>query len=205
MTAAYQPNSYQPNAYQVSGGVFIPAFDGCAFQVTGFQANPCPIPPVGIPAFDGCTFQYNAFQASVCPIPPPPEPILDGHDGGRRKKALKKIQELEDKRIEFVRKDAEHRKMLIRHALDPQAKAEYEKQIMRVQSEGKPVVKDNSAAIAKIDAEMARIERLKNNLKIQPLIRAELGRIQVERAVREREIRRQIQEADDELALMMMM
>lgn len=175
MTAAYQVNAYQNNAYQTAGGVFIPAFDGCAFQFDAFQAAPCPIPP---------------------------EPILnDGHDAGR-KKALKKLKELEDKRIEFMRKDAEHRKMLIRHAIDPQAKAEYEARMAKLAQQGKPVEVAPAKEIDKIDKQIARMEKAS---QYNALIRNELNRIHYEREIHAHNIRMQIQEADDELALMLMM
>lgn len=180
MTTAYQVNAYQPNAYQTQA-------------------------VVAQPAFEACSFQFGAFQSDVCPIPP--EPVLnDGHDGGR-KKALKKLKELEDKRIAMVRKDAEHRKMLIRHAFDPEAKAEYEAKLNQAQQK---VAKESNrnavqAEIAKIDAEMAKIVNLRKNIQLQAILKAELATIQTQRAIRDREIDRQIREADDELALLMMM
>lgn len=183
MTTAYQVNAYQPNAYQTQA-------------------------VVAQPAFEACSFQFGAFQSDVCPIPP--EPVLnDGHDGGR-KKALKKLKELEDKRIAMVRKDAEHRKMLIRHAIDPQAKAEYEAKLRAQEAKFKDVKAEHhedatARELAHIDAEMAKITNLRQNLKYKAIISAELGKIQAERAIREHEIRKAIQQADDELALMMMM
>lgn len=187
MTAAYQVNAYQNNAYQVGPLVFDPAFQPCVFQ-------------------------FDAFQTAECPVPP--EPIMDGHDGGRRKKALKKLRELEDKRIAMVREDGERRKLLLRHAIDPEAKAEYEAKLAREnaistenpQKAAKEGVKNAvQEEIAKIDAEIAKIENLKRNMQLQSIIKAELNTIMTERAVREQQIRKQIRDADDELALMMMM
>lgn len=176
MTTAYQVNAYQNNAYQID--------------------------VIAIPAFDGCAFQFDAFQAAPCPVPP--EPILnDGHDGGR-KKAQKKLRELEEKRIRMMREDGERRKLLIRHAIDPQAKLEYEAKLAAANKVAEPA-KDIAKEIEKIDRQIERVQKLKQNMKIQQFIQAELNVIKAERAVRDREIRRQIQEADDELALMMMM
>lgn len=175
MTAAYQVNAYQNNAYQTTGGAFIPAFDGCAFQ-------------------------FNAFQASVCPIPP--TPIYDGHDAGR-KKALKKLKQLEDARIQQLREQAEHRKMLIRHAIDPQAKAEYE---AKVAAQNKP---EPAKVIAKhekaIDREAAKLLKLAQTLELKSMITSELASIHQARMLHEQEIARQIKQADEELALMMLM
>lgn len=171
---AYQLNAYQKNAYQTAEVIVLPAFDGCAFQ-------------------------FNAFQAAPCPVPP--EPLFDGHDGGRRKKALKKLQDLEDKRIAMIREDGERRKLAIRHALDPQAKMEYE---TRMAAQNAPV-RDIPKEIAKIDSQIDRVANLKQNQLIQAYIKAELGKIQIQREIRNYEIQRQIQEADDELALLMFM
>jgi len=184
MTAAYQINAYQPNAYQTAGGSFIPAFDGCAFQ-------------------------FDAFQASVCPIPP--TPVYDGHDAGKRKKLFKKIQELETARMHYARDQAEHRKMLIRHAIDPEAKKAYEAKIEAEkqklsESESKAKKVDAPKAIEKkIDRELAKLEKLAQNLELKSIITAELARIHDARMAHEKEIARQIRQADDELALMMMM
>ena len=186
MTAAYQINAYQPNAYQTAGGAFIPAFDGCAFQ-------------------------FDAFQASVCPIPPPPTPIYDGHDGGKKhQKHLKKLRELEDARIKAVRDQAEHRKMLIRHAIDPEEKARYEAKIEAekqklAQSGIKAKKVDAQKEVKAIDREIAKLEKLAQNLELKSIITAELARIHEARMAHEQEIARQIRQADDELALMMIM
>ena len=196
MTAAYQPNAYQPNAYQTSGGIAIPAFQANAFQFGAFQEDEL----TAIPAFQPCVFQFDAFQTDVCPIPP--EPILnDGHDGGR-KRAQKKLKELEDKRIALVREDAERRKMLIRHAIDPQAKAEYE---ARMAAKDAKITKDINKELAKIDKQIENVQNLKKNIALQGVIKVELQNMMVARQIRAAEIQRQIQEADDELALMMMM
>lgn len=182
MIPAYQLNSYQNNAYQV-----------------GLE---------DIPAFDGCAFQFDAFQSAPCPNPP--EPVMDGHDGGR-KKALKKLKELEDKRIKLVREQAENRKMMIRFALDPEAKAAHEAKLAAVNQmqPTKDVVNVGRDAkereIAKIDMQIARLAKIQKNAVLNAQIKAELGRIHTERQLREAEVARQIQEADDELALMMMM
>lgn len=184
MTAAYQVNAYQNNAYQTNGGVFIPAFDGCAFQFDAFQSAPCPVPPT---------------------------PIYDGHDGGKnQRKHLKKLRELENARIKAVRDQAEHRKMLIRHAIDPEAKAEYESKIaaekqklVSVESKAKKIVAPKE--IDKIDREIAKLEKLAQNLELKSIITSELARIHEARMMHEKEIARQIRQADDELALMMMM
>lgn len=185
MTAAYQVNAYQNNAYQTIGAVAIPAFDGCAFQ-------------------------FNAFQAAPCPIPP--EPVdNDSHDGGRRKKALKKLKELEDKRIAVKRQQDEDRKMAIRFAIDPQAKAEYEAKMLAL--EGKVPDLDTKAAerdakqreIDKIDVQIARIEKMQQNAATKQAIKQELGRITSERQLRQMQIDKQIRDADDEMALMMLM
>ena len=184
MTAAYQINAYQPNAYQTSGGAFIPAFDGCAFQ-------------------------FDAFQADVCPIPP--TPIYDGHDGGKKqRKHLKKLRELEDARIQAVRDQAEHRKMLIRHAIDPEAKAEYEAKIAAekqklIALDGKAKKIPAPKTIDKIDRDIAKLEKLAQNLELKSIITSELARIHEARMAHEKEIARQIRQADDELALMMIM
>lgn len=184
MTAAYQINAYQPNAYQTQAIVAIPAFDGCAFQFDAFQAAPCPVPP---------------------------EPILnDGHDAGR-KKALKKLKELEDKRIKLVREQAENRKMMIRFALDPEAKAAHEAKLAaanKMQATPNVVNVGREAKereIAKIDMQIARIEKMKQNAAIRDTIRQELGRIHSERQLREAKIAYEIKQADEELALMMLM
>lgn len=184
MTAAYQINAYQNNAYQTNGGVFIPAFDGCAFQFDAFQAAPCPVPP---------------------------EPILnDGHDGGR-KKALKKLKELEDKRIAMVREQNENRKMMLKFAIDPAAKAEHEAKLAAAnQMQPSPDVarigrEAKEREIAKIDMQIARIEKMQKNAAIKQTIQQELGRIHSERAMREAEVAYQIKQADEELALLMLM
>jgi len=182
MTAAYQINAYQPNAYQTAGGGFIPAFDGCAFQ-------------------------FNAFQAAPCPVPPP-EPVLDGHDGGRRKKALKKLKELEDKRIALVREQNENRKMMIKFAMDPAAKAAHEAKLAaaNVTPEVAKIGREaKEREIAKIDMQIARIEKMKQNAVIRDTIRQELDRIHSERQLREAKIAYEIKQADEELALMMLM
>ena len=176
MTAAYQVNAYQNNSFQTAGIIAIPAFDGCAFQFDAFQAAPCPVPP---------------------------EPIInDGHDGGRRKKALKKLQDLEDKRIALVREDAERRKLAIRHAIDPQAKAEYE---AKMAAKDAKITKDINKELAKIDKQIENVQNLKQNIALQAVIKVELQNMMVARQMRVAEIQRQIQEADDELALIMMM
>lgn len=181
---AYQQNAYQNDAYQV-GLDFIPAFDGCAFQ-------------------------FDAFQSAPCPNPQPS--ILDGHDAGRKhRKALKKIQELEDARIKAVRDQAEHRKMLIRHAVDPEAKKAYEAKIAAekqklAEATGKAKKVDAPKEIEKqINREIAKLEKLAQNLELKSIITSELARIHEARMAHEREIARQIRQADDELALMMLM
>lgn len=172
---AYQPNAYQTNTFQA--GIGIPAFQNNAFQ-----------------------FDSLAFQMEASPIPP--TPVYDGHDGGR-KKALKKLKELEDKRIQWMRQDAEQRKMLLRHAFDPAEKAAYEARMAKLSQQDQPA--QPAKEIAKIDNQMARLQTLKQNANIQAYLRAELSRIHTERAMREHEIRMQVQEAEDEIALMMMM
>lgn len=172
MTAAYQINAYQPDAYQTAG--------------------------IGLPAFQNDAFQFGAFQEAE-PIPPEPSQY-EGHDAGRAKKALKKLRELEEMRIKAMREDGERRKMLIRLAVDPQARAEYE---AATADKGKPV--DYSKEIEKIDKQIEKIQNLKQNIALQGIIKVELQNMLVSRAIREQEIRRAIQEADDELALLMMM
>ena len=179
-----------------------------AYQINAYQNNAYQVGLDSIPAFDGCAFQFDAFQAAPCPNPPPID--NDSHDGGRRKKALKKLRELEEKRIRMVREDGERRKLLLRHAIDPEAKAEYEAKLaeMKIEAPVNDVKAVESAVkneIAKIDAEIAKIENLKRNMQLQSIIKAELNTIMTERAVREQQIRKQIRDADDELALMMMM
>jgi len=181
MTAAYQINAYQPNAYQINGSEVLPAFDGCAFQFDAFQAAPCPNPPV--------------------------PPVYDGHDGGR-KKALKRLKELEDKRIAIVREQAENRKMMIRFAIDPAAKAAHEAKLAaaNVTPEVAKIGREAKVReIAKIDAQIARIEKMQKNNAINAAIKQELSRIHSERQLREAEVARQIKQADEELALMMLM
>lgn len=180
MTAAYQINAYQPNAYQTAGGGFIPAFDGCAFQ-------------------------FGAFQSDVCPVPP--QPVHDGHDGGR-KKALKKLKELEDRRIEVKRAQDEDRKMAIRFAIDPEAKAAFEAKLAAAnKTPDAPKVDrtEREREIAKIDMQIARVEKMQKNAAIRDTIRQELNRINSERQLREAEIAYQIKQADEELALLMLM
>lgn len=170
---AYQLNAYQNNAYQV-----------------GFD---------DVFAFDGCAFQFDAFQAAPCPSPPIDN---DTHDGGRRKKALKKLQELEDKRIALIREDAERRKLAIRHAIDPEAKAEYEAQLAAKDAK---ITKDINKELAKIDKQIENVQNLKQNIALQGVIKVELQNIMVARQIRAAEIQRQIRDADDELALLMLM
>lgn len=182
MTAAYQANAYQNNAYQTQAAIVIPAFDGCAFQFDAFQAAPCPVPPI----------------------------VHDGHDGGR-KKAVKKLKELEDKRIKLVREQAENRKMMIRFAIDPEAKAAHESKLAAAnQMQASPDVakigrEAKDREIAKIDMQIARIEKMKQNAAIRDTIRQELDRIHSERQLREAKIAYEIKQADEELALMLMM
>ena len=206
MTAAYQPNSVQSSAYQAGGGIAIPAYQNPPFQGSAFQARIL----ADIPAFQEDTFQYDplAFQMA---IPVPPTPIYDGHDGGKRKKLFKKIQELETARMHYARDQAEHRKMLIRHAIDPEAKKAYEAKIAaekqklaETESKAKKVVAPKEIE-KQIDRERAKLEKLAQNLELKSIITAELGRIHEARLANEREINRQIRQADDELALMMMM
>jgi hypothetical protein len=195
---AFENPPYQRAAFQAIALINVPAFQEDAFQYSplAFQmAGP------NLPAFDGCTFQFDAFQSAPCPTPPIDN---DSHDGGRKKRVRKKLQELEDKRIAMVREDGERRKMAIRFALDPQAKAEYEAKMLAETSQGKPAV-DRTAEIAKIDAEIAKIQNLKQNRQLQSLLKVEYNNILAERQIRAAEIERQIREADDELALMMMM
>lgn len=198
MTAAYQPNAYQKSAYQANGGVSRGAFQPNAFQFNAFQEDA----RSDIPAFDGCAFQFNAFQSAPCPIPPPPVPDYDSHDGGKKQKRLRK---LEEKRIQLVREQAEQRKLMLTHAFDPQAKAEYEAKMAKLADQGKPQEHKNAAEIAKIDREISRIEKVKENQKYNALITNELNRIHYARQLQEHEFRRQILEKEDELALMMMM
>jgi len=183
MIPAYQLNAYQNNAYQV-----------------GLE---------DIPAFDGCAFQFDAFQSAPCPNPP--TPVYDGHDAGKRKKLFKKIQELETARMHYARDQAEHRKMLIRHAIDPEAKKAYEAKIAaekqkldEAASKAKKVVAPKDIE-KQIDREKAKLEKLAQNLELKSIITAELARIHDARMAHEKEIARQIRQADDELALMMMM
>lgn len=203
MTAAYQPNAYQPDAYQI--GVAQPAFQANAFQFGAFQEEEL----TGIPAFQPCVFQFDAFQTDVCPIPP--EPIdNDSHDGGRKKR-LKKLRELEEKRIAIKRQQDEDRKMAIRFAIDPQAKAEYEAKMLAL--EGKVPDLDTKAAerdakqreIDKIDVQIARIEKMQQSAAVKQAIQQELGRIATERQIRQAQIDKEIRDADDEMALMMLM
>ena len=187
MTAAYQINAYQPNAYQV-GGDFIPAFDGCAFQ-------------------------FNAFQAAPCPVPP--EPTLDGHDAGRHRKrqkqAQKRLQELEVKRMEMRKEFDDNRKLQILRSIDPKA---YEK-AMKAKEANKPIKINQKAnkliqevriaQESKIDRQIARLEKLQQNLEYKFQLAQNLGKLHAERQAREKLIADRIREADDELALMMMM
>ena len=179
-SAAYQPNAYQNNAYQT-------------------------IAQSGAPAFYGCAFQFNAFQASECPVPP--TPVYDGHDAGKKhKERLKKLQALEDARIEALRDQAEHRKMLIRHQIDPEAKAEYERKLAAQQV--KPVEKAKeivAKSTKQIDRQLAQLEKLAQQLELKSIITAELAKIHEARMAHEQEIARQIKQADEELALMMLM
>lgn len=188
MTAAYQVNAYQPNAYQTQAIVAIPAFQSNAFQ-----------------------FEPLAFQMDASPVPPEPT-ILDGHDAGKKhRKALKKLRELEDARIKAVRDQAEHRKMLIRHAIDPQEKARYEAKIAAekqklIAVEGKAKKVDAPKEIERqIEREKAKLEKLAQQLELKSIITAELAKIHEARMAHEKEIARQIRQADDELALMMIM
>lgn len=181
MTTAYQVNAYQPNAYQIDLAV--------------------------LPAFEACAFQFGAFQSDACPNPP--EPILnDGHDAGR-KKALKKLRELEQRRMEVKRQQDADRKMAIRFAIDPAAKAEFEAKMLAPDANPAAAPKLNRDAkqreIDKIDVQIARIEKMQKNAAIKQAIQQELGRIQSERQLREAEIAYQIKQADEELALMMLM
>lgn len=179
MTAAYQSNAYQPNAYQTAG--------------------------IALPAFQANAFQFGAFQEDY--IPPTPTPIYDGHDGGR-KKALKKLKELEDRRIEVKRAQDEERKMAIRFAVDPEAKAAHEAKIAAQNDNGSKAAADRDAKhreIQKIDMQIARIEHMQKNATIRQAIQQELGRIHSERQLRDAEVARQIKMADEELALMMLM
>lgn len=177
MTAAYQPNAYQPNAYQTAG--------------------------IGLPAFQNDAFQFGAFQEAE-PIPPEPSEY-EGHDGGRRhRKHLKKLRELEEARIKAMREDAEHRKLMIRIAVDPQARAEYEAKFAeKVEKAEKPV--EAAKQIQKIDKQIDKLVELTQKLELKSIITSELARIHVQRKAYEAEIARQIQEADDEIALMMLM
>lgn len=183
MTTAYQINAYQNNAYQID--------------------------LAAIPAFEACAFQFGAFQSAPCPAPP--EPVLnDGHDAGR-KKALKKLKELEDKRIKMVREQGEERKMMLKFAFDPEAKAAHEAKLAAAnQMQATPNVVNigreaKQREIDKIDLQIARIEKMQKNAAIKQAIQQELGRIQSERQIREAEIAYQIKQADEELALMLMM
>lgn len=182
MTAAYQVNAYQNNAYQTQAAIVIPAFDGCTFQFDAFQAAPCPVPPI----------------------------VHDGHDGGR-KKALKKLKELEDKRIKLVREQAENRKMMIRFALDPEAKAAHEAKLaaankMQVTPNVVNIGREaKEREIAKIDMQIARVAKMREYAAIRDTIRRELDRIHSERQIREAKIAYEIKQADEELALMMLM
>lgn len=176
-----------------------------AYQINAYQNNAYQIGLDDIPAFDGCAFQFDAFQSAPCPNPP--TPIYDGHDGGKRKKLFKKIQELETARMHYAKERAEHRKMLIRHAIDPEAKREYEAKIAAEKQKLVEVkaVDAPKAIEKKIDREMAKLEKLAQNLELKSIITSELARIHTARMEHEREIARQIRQADDELALMMLM
>ena len=203
MTAAYQPNSVQSSAYQAGGGIALPAYQNPPFQGSAFQARIL----ADIPAFQEDTFQYDplAFQMA---IPVPPEPVIhDGHDGGR-KKALKKLKELEDRRIEIKRAQDEDRKMAIRFAIDPEAKAAFEAKLVAANKTPDAPKADRTARdreIAKIDMQIARVEKMQKNAAIRDTIRQELNRINSERQLREAEIAYQIKQADEELALLMLM
>lgn len=186
MIPAYQLNSYQNNAYQV-----------------GLE---------DIPAFDGCAFQFDAFQSAPCPNPP--EPTLDGHDAGRKKrhkKALKRLQALEVKRMEMRREFDDNRKLQILKSVDPKAyeramKAkEANKPIKISQKANKLIQEVRIAQESKVDRQIARLQKLQQNLEYKLELAQNLGKLHAERQAREKAIADRIREADDELALMMMM
>ena len=196
MTIAFENPPYQRAAFQAITLINVPAFQEDAFQYSplAFQmAGP------SLPAFDGCTFQFDAFQSAPCPTPPIDN---DSHDGGRKKRVRKKLQELEDKRIAMVREDGERRKMAIRFAVDPQAKAEYEAKMLAKDAN---ITKDINKELAKLDKRIENVQNLKQNIALQSVIKVELQNIMVARQIRAAEIQRQIAEADDEMALMMLL
>jgi len=188
MTAAYQINAYQPNAYQINGSEVIPAFDGCAFQFDAFQAAPCPNPP---------------------------EPTLDGHDAGRhrkrQRKAQKRLQELEVKRMEMRRAFDDNRKLQILKSVDPKAyeramKAKEANKPIRISQKATKMIQEvRIAQESKVDRQIARLAKVQQNLQYKLELAQNLGKLHAERQAREKAIADRIREADDELALMMMM
>lgn len=154
-------------------------------------------------AFQSNAFQNNAFQISGLP----PSPVTDTHDGFTReeykryKKLQKKLAIAEAQKIQQRLNKRQQRRLAIQAQVDPESVAQLNETKVESREEvksGKPPVD-----LKKLNAEIARLERQKDQLLTTVKLRQEIARVQMELAIHEAKMREQ--ELDDETALIMLL
>lgn len=173
-----------------------------AFQPTAFQNNAFQIDPVTGVLYAVDENDTGSFVGSVTTA----DVTVDTHDGftpeevKRLKKLQKKLAIAEAQRIQSRLNKRLQRKQSIQNLVDP--KPVVQVNTTKVQSDtevktGKPPID-----LKRLNAEIARLERQKQELLYAAQVRNEMARLQMELAIYEAKLKAEL---DDEEALLMLL
>lgn len=173
-----------------------------AFQPTAFQNNAFQIDPVTGVLYAVDENDTGSFVGSVTTA----DVTVDTHDGftpeevKRLKKLQKKLAIAEAQRIQSRLNKRLQRKQSIQDLVDPKPVAQVK--LTKVQSDtevktGKPPID-----LKRLNAEIARLERQKQELLYAKQVRNEMARLQMELAIYEAKLKAEL---DDEEALLMLL
>lgn len=173
-----------------------------AFQPTAFQNNAFQIDPITGVLYAVDENDTGSFVGSVTTA----DVTVDTHDGftpeevKRLKKLQKKLAIAEAQRIQSRLNKRLQRKQSIQNLVDP--KPVVQVKLTKVQSDtevktGKPPID-----LKRLNAEIARLERQKQELLYAAQVRNEMARLQMELAIYEAKLKAEL---DDEEALLMLL
>lgn len=173
-------------------------FQPSAFQNNAFQVDPVTGSIYAVDENDTCDFVGSVSGG---------QDTGDTHDGFTReeykryKKLQKKLAIAEAQKIQQRLNKRQQRRLAIQAQVDPESVAQLNETKVESREEvksGKPPVD-----LKKLNAEIARLERQKDQLLTTVKLRQEIARIQMELAIHEAKMREQ--ELDDETALIMLL